>query len=253
MTQNGVQFFFKMEPDGNCLFNAILQQIHHDKEKYTPDHLRRQTALHMLKYADIFYEYVAHDLIDFDESYESYVTNIFNGKIWGDDLMASAIVHMFNIPINIVSPEMPTVDLFHNVTPQIVIIANGGSSVSRKPTTHFSQTCSITRGFQLPGAGVQKDPQIWDEFEEGHKKSFGHFLHHEKEAMLTKMRNVRWNVNILDKKIRHLYEEAEKIKSCKKVVEYQLESIQQDISNIKLSEMVESTKKQKQQLWRPQL
>ena len=96
-----------MEPDGNCLFNAILQQIHHDKEKYTPDHLRRQTALHMLKYADIFYEYVAHDLIDFDESYKSYVTNIFNGKIWGDDLMASAIVHMFNIPISIVSPEMP--------------------------------------------------------------------------------------------------------------------------------------------------
>ena len=61
MTQNGVQFFFKTEPDGNYLFNAILQQIHHDKEKYTPDHLRRQTALHMPKYADIFYEYVAHD------------------------------------------------------------------------------------------------------------------------------------------------------------------------------------------------
>ena len=176
-------------------------------------------------------------------SYESCVTNIFNGKIWGDDLMASAIVHMFNIPISIVSPEMPTVDLFHNVTPQIVIIANGGSSVSRKPTTHFSQTHSITRGFQLPGAGVQKDPQIWDGFEEGCKKSFGHFLHHEKEAVLIKMHNVRQNVNILDKKIRHLYEEAEKIKSCKKVVEYQLESIQRDISNIKLSEMAQSTKK----------
>ena len=85
------------------------------------------------------------------------------------------------------------------------------------------------------------------------KKSFGHFLHHEKEAVLTKLCNVRQNVNILDKNICHLYEEAEKIKSCKKVVEYQLESIQQDISNIMLSEMAESTKKQKQQLWRPQL
>ena len=239
-----------MQPDGNCLFNAILQQIHHDKEKYT-DHLRRQTTLHMLKYADIFYEYVAHDLIGFDESYESYVTNIFNGKIWGDDLMASAIVHMFDIPISIVSPEI--VDLFHNVMPQIMIIANGESSVSRKPTTHFSQTSSIIRGFQLPGAGVQKYPQIWEGYEEGCKKSFGHFLHHEKEVVLTKMHNVRQNVNILDKKICHLYEEAEKIKSCKKVVEYQLESIQQNILNIKLSEMAESTKKQKQQLWRPQL
>ena len=124
-----------------------------------------------------------------------------------------------------------------------MIIANGASSASRKPTTHFSQTRSIIRGFQLPGDGVQKDPQIWDGFEEGHKKSFGHFLHHEKEAVLTKMCNVRQNVNILDKKNCHLYEEAEKIKSCKKVVEYQLESIQQDILNIKLSEMAELTKK----------
>ena len=115
------------------------------------------------------------------------------------------------------------------------------------------KTRSITRGFQLPGVGVQKDPQIWDGFEEGHKKSFGHFLHHKKEAVLSKMCNFRQDVNILDKKIHHLYEEAQKIKSCKKVVEYQLESIQQDISNIKLSEMAESTKKQKQQLWRPQL
>ena len=118
----------------------------------------------MLKYADMFYEFVAHDLIDFNGSYKSYVMNIFNGKIWGDDLMASAIVHMFNIPISIVSPEMRTVDLFHNVTLQIVIIANGGSSVSRKPTTHFSQTHSIIRGFQLPGAWAQKDPQIWELF-----------------------------------------------------------------------------------------
>ena len=40
-----------------------------------------------------------------------------------------------------------------------------------------------------------------------------------------------------------MYEEAEKVKSCKKVVEYQLESIQQDISNIKLSEMAELTRR----------
>ena len=83
----------------------------------------------MLKYADMFYEFVAYDVIDFDESYKSYVTNIFNGKIWGDDLMASAIVHMFNIPISIVSPEMRTVDLFHNVTPQIVIKLQMGEAL----------------------------------------------------------------------------------------------------------------------------
>ena len=171
MTQNGVQFFFKTEPDGNCLFNAILQQVSHDPLLYTPDHLRRQTAYHMLKNADLFYEYVAQELIDDDESYESYVTNIFNGKIWGDDLMASAVSHMWNIPISIVSPELNTIHLFHDTTPKIVIMANGGNAYScKKQTTHFSQTRSILRGYQLPGAGVAKNPKVWDDFEKGKKK-----------------------------------------------------------------------------------
>ena len=76
--------FFKMEPDGNCLFNTILQQVSHDPVLYMPDHLHHQTAYHMLKNANLFYEYVAQELIGGDESYESYVTNIFNGKIRGD-------------------------------------------------------------------------------------------------------------------------------------------------------------------------
>ena len=92
--------FFKMEPDSNCLFNVILQQIGHDAVLHTPDHLHCQTAYHMLKNADLFYEYMAQELIDGDESYESCVTNIFNGKIWGDDLMAWVVSHMWNIPIS---------------------------------------------------------------------------------------------------------------------------------------------------------
>ena len=212
--------FFKMEPDGNCLFNAILQQASHDPVLYTPDHLHHQTAYHMLKNANLFYEYVAQELIDGDESYESYVTNIFNGKIWGDDLMASAVSHMWNIPISVVSPELNTIHLFHDTTPKIVIMANGDNAYSgRKQMTHFSQTRSILHGYQLPSAGVAKNPKVWDDFEKGKKKSFGHFLHSEKESTLTKMRNVRENVNVLDRKIRNLYAEAEHIKNMKKDVD----------------------------------
>ena len=69
------------------------------------------------------------------------------------------------------------------------------------------------------------------------KKPFGHFLHSEKESTLTKMRNVREIVNVLDRKIRNLYAEAERIKNMKKAVEYQLTTIQDDINRLKVTEM----------------
>ena len=100
----------------------------------------------MLKNADMFYEFVAHELIDLAESYESYCVNIFNGNIWGDDLMASTIGHMWNVSISVIMPEIgEVVNLFHDdPKPKIVIVANGGSYMSgRKPCTHFSQTRKI--------------------------------------------------------------------------------------------------------------
>ena len=152
--------------------------------------------------------------------------------------MALAVSHMQNIPISIVSPELNTIHLFHGTTSKIIIMANGSNAYScRKQMTHFSQTGSILHGYQLPSAGVAKNPKVWDDFEKGKKKSFGHFLHSEKESTLTKMRNVRENVNVLDRKIRNLYAEAECIKNMKKAVEYQLTTIQDDINRLKVTEM----------------
>ena len=89
----------------------------------------------------------------------------------GDDLMALAVSHMWNIPIPIVSPELNTIHLFHDITPKIVIMANGDNAYScRKQMTHFSQTRSILCGYQLPSAGVAKNPKVWDDFEKGKKK-----------------------------------------------------------------------------------
>ena len=51
------------------------------------------------------------------------------------------------------------------------------------------------------------------------------------------MKNVRENVNVLDRKTRNLYAEAEHIKNMKKAVEYQLTTIQDDINRLKVTEM----------------
>ena len=102
----------------------------------------------------------------------------------------------------------------------------------------FQSDPSILRGFQLPGTGVAIKPKVWEGFKKGKEKSFGHFLHAEKESTLLKMRNVCENVKVLDRKVRKLYNEAECVKNIKKSVEHQLSGIQDDdINRLKLSEM----------------
>ena len=43
----------------------------------------RQVALHMLQNPMKFYKYMEQEFVETGESYESYVTNIFRGKVWG--------------------------------------------------------------------------------------------------------------------------------------------------------------------------
>ena len=111
----------------------------------------------MLQHPEVFYEYVLHDLIENKESYESYITNIFNGNTWGDTICGAAIGHMFNLAITVITPtQYIPLDLFHNVKdPHIVIVANGGDVNSSKPCTHFSATekdtlIQVRQGIGLP-------------------------------------------------------------------------------------------------------
>ena len=80
----------------------------------------------------LFIPYVQQDLLDSGESYESYCVNIFNGKVWGDDFILSALGHMFNIAITIISPCFDNqLDLFHTKEiPDVVVIANGGDYIT---------------------------------------------------------------------------------------------------------------------------
>ena len=129
-----------MRADGCCMVEAVLPQFLHHKEKYNSELLQRQVGLHLLKHANLFYPFVQHDLEAMNESYELYCVNVFTGQVWRDDLILSAIGHMFNIAITIITPcfDKP-VALFHKKDiPDMVVIANGGDYlVSSKPSTHF--------------------------------------------------------------------------------------------------------------------
>ena len=112
-----ILLFQQTAADGLCLPRAILQQVLHHKHTYTPEMAFRQVALHMLHHPSKFYCYMEQEFAETGEYYESYVTNIFRGKVWGNDLVTAAFGHMWNIAITVVSPSYTRPQhLFHNKT-----------------------------------------------------------------------------------------------------------------------------------------
>ena len=76
-----------------------------------------------------------------NESYQSYCINIFNGIQWGEPIIATALSHMWNIPINIITAtKYQMIKLFHESdNTDIVVRANGYYGTSSK-CTHYTAT-----------------------------------------------------------------------------------------------------------------
>ena len=123
------------------MFNAVLDQITHPLG-YTAVMLCRQTAWYMARKPYFFFPLVEPELDG--ESYCSYVENIFEGNVWADDMITTAISKMFNISITIISPRLPeALHLFHDdQEPDVLLIGNGGTMGTECENTHFSASKS---------------------------------------------------------------------------------------------------------------
>ena len=113
--------------DGNFLYSSILSQISHDP-KYTAAHLRKQVALFLAKYPEVFFDNFKPWLED--QSVESYIRNMYDGHSYGDESAAAVIGVMWNIHITIISPNLPPVHVFHNRPEKldVIIVHNGQDS-----------------------------------------------------------------------------------------------------------------------------
>ena len=125
----------------------------------TPTNLHQKclyasAAMFMLKNPYKYYKPLEIELLQTGESYESYVYNVYNRNIWGDDLIDAVIGNMWNISISIVTPvHKKPIALFHNKdVPDIVIVVNGSDYMSKDGSTHFSTTRCFDPGHKIVGS-----------------------------------------------------------------------------------------------------
>lgn len=129
---------------GNSLYEAVLKQISHNRYMYTPILLRKQTAFYMAKWPEKLYPIYRDYIKDTDETYESRLWNIYNGRVIGDELEMSAISLMFGLSITVVTPQR-TVRVFHQCdTPDVVLVCNEQTGLNK----HYTATKGITDGWK---------------------------------------------------------------------------------------------------------
>ena len=232
-------FFEQVKPDGKCLVNAILQQVVHHPHKYTAEMCMLQVRLQMLKHPHHYYKYIETELIDMGESYESCCYNVFHENVWGDDLIASVIGDMWNIAITIVTHICRNpFNLFHDKdTPDMVVVANGGSWMSEsKCSTHFSASKSTDAHHRMPGSEIKNpnlNPIIFDSATKARDWSMKQFICDEQCETLEMLHSVTRTLKTLDDKITHSIRDADKLLDIKLLAEYQLESIGIAVEKIK--------------------
>ena len=110
---------------GHSFYDAFLVQISRDRNKYKSEQLMQQIAYYMVKWPNKFYTLVKPFLRE-QQSYESYVKNLFFGTQFVDyEVVTAVLTVMWNVSINIVFHGRGSVACYHQCqTPDIVIVCN---------------------------------------------------------------------------------------------------------------------------------
>ena len=104
--------------------DAFLCQVSHDRFKYKGLELLQQIAFYMVQFPDKCYP-IAKDFLG-DDSYESYIKNVFHGTKYIDvEVVTAVLTMMWNIAINIVYPSKGSIPFYHpDGQPDIILVNN---------------------------------------------------------------------------------------------------------------------------------
>ena len=154
-----------------------------------------------------------------DESYQPYCINIFNGIQWGEPIIAAALSHMWNIPINILTAtKYHIIKLFHESdNTDIVVIANGYYGTSTKCTHYTATELIVPDQNKVPGNATPYDnlvPVNLTNQQETCKSAISYAQCHTQDHILTEFHNISRGMVILKgemKKMDTRYNELEKM------------------------------------------
>ena len=111
----------------DSIYQALLYQISHKKEKYKAFKMQKQFAYYLAKHPDIFKDIVSEELNE-GESYESFVQNMFYGLSFPKvNVICAIFIKMWNTPGTVVYPS-GVEKKYHNVdsvNDLVVIVCNG--------------------------------------------------------------------------------------------------------------------------------
>ena len=115
----------------DSLYDALLNQISHKKEKYKAFEMRKQFAYYLCKLPEIFKD-IVEDHLKEGESYESFVLNMFQGLSYLNvDVVCAIVAKMWNTLVTVISPR-GVEQKFHDLDDAdnlIVIVWNGSEGV----------------------------------------------------------------------------------------------------------------------------
>ena len=116
--------------------DAFLVQVSHDRFKYKALELLQQIAFYMVQFPDKCYP-IAKKFLG-DDSYESYIKNVFHGTKYIDvEVVTAVITMMWNVSINIVYPNKGSIPFYHpDRQPDIVMVNNQ----MQNPENYFCST-----------------------------------------------------------------------------------------------------------------
>ena len=184
----------------------------------------------MAKYPEIFFPCVCDRLLDRNESYVSYVMNIFKGSYWAKISSVVSIGHMWNVSISILSSTLANqVDVDHNLNnPMIIIITNGNDVCSPRLVTHFSSLQSEQLRSTLPETGLniaKLEPKKYKDVEDAKNTTKIWANSANKRVILQRLQGVDTCIDHFKQKLIKMNEELKHLKIVRECLAYDVVSL----------------------------
>ena len=184
------------------------------------------------------------------ESYRSYVENIFEGNVWADDMIATAISKMFNISITIISPQLPqALHLFHDdQEPDVLLIGNGGNMGTEHENTHFSASKSKLANYKKPGSSMKDENMriiCKVNYDHGFKTAHECLIEGEKKHAVECLFSLNKSVVALEQEMKEMNKQLQDMKRRRKAIETEL--VELGVNQQQLKQLTDEREKEREE------